>query len=210
MWELRSYFQFPIEADVAEHITYLPKGACLSWDHQQIWAQTSADLLMVFVSTLLSIVIYFVLKRHSFVRDDRLMRRIYWAYLAVIFVFGVEKCMNISVMWYPLYPWQTICKWISACIVSGSAIFIASMLPRGLLRRERILQVAHARGNRLSQKIREQEEALTQSRTGLVQEIHDLEVLLHKHNTFNSVSANQLVIEIRKVIGELREHPAVE
>lgn len=115
----------------------LPKAVCMGWDTPLIWLQAAADSMTMMAYLLLPLLLVHVLRTRPFIRTDPIMVRVYVAYAAFIFCGGVERGVNIAILWWPdYYVLQTIAKWATAAVTIVTGSLIASTLIPGLIQRE--------------------------------------------------------------------------
>ena len=185
----------------------LPKGVCLGWDPEVLWAQAIADAVTVIAYFAMPLVLMYVSKNRESIRSDKLMLHSYLAYASFLFFGGLDKLVSMPTLWYPTFYLQTFSKWMTAVVTISAVIVVAKSLSAGLRRREELLKSALARGESLSQTLRTHDAAAVRRRHLVEKDLVSFEEILQQVRTQpGTVSADHIAIGLESIIDELRTH----
>lgn len=156
-------------------LALFPKAACLGWDSSLIWLQAGADLVTLMVYIFFSFFLVRIFFTRPSIRKDAVMSRVYLAQAAFIFCGGLERSMDIAILWWPDYYYlQTIAKWGTTGVTIAAVSFIAKTLIPALTRREARLAHAETQIQALTDDVEEYMKMFHAHRAGAIEQVVEL------------------------------------
>lgn len=159
---------------------FLPHGVCMRWQSDVILLHVVSDSAIALAYFCIPGMLYYFIRR----RPDVSFHWIFLAFSLFIVCCGLTHFMDVVTLWYPLYRLAGILKALTAAASVGTAISVASLMPR-FLKLPSVNQLAEANAH-LTKEIRhrqEAEEKLSETNRVLETALNSSQMVVWRWNT---------------------------
>lgn len=108
-----------------DHRDFLPQGSAFLWQDEVLWLTVTGNALLGLALVILPFMLFVVVSQ----RRDLISRNTLYVLMAFLFVCGLDRLMNVWVIWWPLFRLKALLDFVSGGLGIYGAVVLYRVIP---------------------------------------------------------------------------------